>query len=123
MFTVDVKQQFNNSNTMDYSDMDGYVLQDQKSVVLKMNSIRNYPESEAWKLGSKEMPVVDSTTHMGILRTSTNQDQNLIMAQLYIWICTKIIFKKSRQHSSSGFTSRSWRVSYFSCRKSLCRIE
>ena len=29
----------------------------------------------------------------------------------------------SRHHSSSGFTSRSWSVSYFSCRKSLCRIE
>ena len=62
----------------DYSDMDGYVLQDQKSVVLKMNSIRNYPESEAWKLGSKEMPVVDSTTHMGILRTSANQELSAV---------------------------------------------
>ena len=35
-------------------------------------------QNEAWKLGSKEMPVVDSTTHMGILRTSTNQDLSAV---------------------------------------------
>ena len=38
----------------DYSDMDGYVLQDQKNVVLKMSSIRNYPKNKVWKLGSQE---------------------------------------------------------------------
>ena len=61
----------------DYSDMDGYVLRDQKSVVLKMNSIRNNPENEVWKLGSKEMPV-DSTTHMEILHTSSNQELSAV---------------------------------------------
>ena len=66
----------------DCSDMDGFVLQDQKSVVLKMNSIRNYPENEVWKLGSKEM-TVDSTTHMEILHPQTKNFQLL-----------KIIFKK-----------------------------
>ena len=49
-------------------------------------------------------------------------DQNLIMAQC-VWFCTKSLFKMSRHYSSSGFTSRSWSVSYLSYRKSLCRIK
>ena len=39
-----------------------------------MDSIKTYPESESWTLGSKNMPITESTTHMGILRTSTNQE-------------------------------------------------
>ena len=41
-----------------------------------MDSIKNYPENESWQLGLKDMPVVTSTTHIGILRTSTNQEMN-----------------------------------------------
>ena len=34
----------------------GYILQEIKSVVLKMDSIKNYPEGETWKIGDKDMP-------------------------------------------------------------------
>ena len=57
----------------DTSQMDGYVNQEVKSVIMKMDSVKEYPEDETWKLNSKDMPVVDSTTHMGIVRSSTNQ--------------------------------------------------
>ncbi|MEW8544949.1 MAG: hypothetical protein AB2693_15595, partial [Candidatus Thiodiazotropha sp.] len=56
------------------SKMDGYINQEVKSVVMKMDSVKEYPEDESWNLGSKDMPVVTSTTHMGILRTSANQE-------------------------------------------------
>ena len=39
-----------------------------------MNSIRQYPENEAWALGAKEMPIVQDTTHMGVFRASANQE-------------------------------------------------
>ena len=58
----------------DTSQMDGYVNQEVKSVVMKMDSIKEYPEGETFKLNSKDMPVVTSTTHMGIVRSSTNQE-------------------------------------------------
>ena len=40
--------------------------------------IRQYPENESWELGEKKMPVVDNTTHMGILRSSSNQELNAV---------------------------------------------
>ena len=55
----------------DSSDMDGYILQEIKSVVMKMDSVKNYPESETWQTGDREMPVVENTTHMGVLRSSS----------------------------------------------------
>ena len=58
----------------DSSELDGYTLQEIKSVVVMMDSIKTYPEIESWTLGSKNMPIVENTTHMGILRTSTNQE-------------------------------------------------
>ena len=58
----------------DSSQFDGYSLQEIKSVIVMMDSIKTYPESESWTLGSKIMPITESTTHMGILRTSTNQE-------------------------------------------------
>ena len=62
----------------DTSQMDGYVNQEVKSVVMKMDSVKEYPEDETWKLNSKDMPVVDSSTHMGIVRASTNQEMKNI---------------------------------------------
>ena len=56
------------------SEKDGYILQEVKSVVMKMDSIKNYPENEKWHIGDKEMPVVESTTHMGISRSFSNQE-------------------------------------------------
>ncbi|MCG7875776.1 MAG: reverse transcriptase domain-containing protein [Candidatus Thiodiazotropha endolucinida] len=60
----------------DSSRMDGYILQEVKSVVMKMDSCKDYPENESWTLGSKTMPVVNNTTHMGIHRSSTNQEMH-----------------------------------------------
>ena len=62
----------------DSSDMDGYILQEIKSVVLKMDSIKNYPEGETWKIGDKDMPVVEQTTHMGIPRSSSDQEMHAV---------------------------------------------
>ena len=39
-----------------------------------MDSIKEYPEGETFKLNSKDMPVVTSTTHMEIVRSSTNRE-------------------------------------------------
>ena len=58
--------QFLISLCKDSSNLNGYVLHYQKSAVLKMNSIRQYPENEAWTLEAKEMPIVQETTHMGV---------------------------------------------------------
>ena len=56
------------------SDMDGYIIQESKRVILKMNSFRKYSDGESWSLGTEAMPIVKSTTLMGILRTSSNQE-------------------------------------------------
>ena len=62
----------------DSSDMDGYILQVIKSVVLKMDGIKNYPEGETWKIGDKDMPVVKQTTHMGIPGSSLDQEMHAV---------------------------------------------
>ena len=62
----------------DTSNLEGFTLHESKSVVLKKNTIRQYPENESWELGEKKMPVVDNTTHMGILRSSSNQELNAV---------------------------------------------
>ncbi|MCG8048991.1 MAG: reverse transcriptase domain-containing protein [Candidatus Thiodiazotropha endolucinida] len=66
----------------DASMMDGYILQEIKSVILKKDSVKTYPEGETWKIGEKDMPVVDSTTHMGILRSSTNQEMKSVESNI-----------------------------------------
>ena len=62
----------------DTSNLEGFTLHESKSVVLKKNTIRQYPENESLELGDKKMTVVDNTTHMGILRSSSNQDLNAV---------------------------------------------
>ena len=47
-----------------------------------MNSIRKYLEGESWSLGTKSMPLVESTSHMGILRTSSNQDIQEVISNI-----------------------------------------
>ena len=69
------------------------------------------------------LKVLSNTNWGGDRSVLLNLYRSLVRSKQCIWLCTKIIFKKSRHHSSSGFTSRSWSVSYFFCRKSLCRIE
>ena len=49
---------------------------------MKLDSIKDYPEDESWPLSSKDMPVVTSTIHMGILRTSTNQEMHNVEASI-----------------------------------------
>ena len=58
----------------DTSQMDGYENQEVKSVIMKMDSVKEYPENETWTLNSKNMSVVECTTHMGIVRSTTNQE-------------------------------------------------
>ena len=45
-----------------------------KNVTVMMDNIKTCPETDSWTLGSKTMPITESTTHMGMLRTSTNQE-------------------------------------------------
>ena len=45
---------------------------------MKMDSIKNYSEDEAWHIGEKEMSVVESTTHMEIHRPSSNQEMQAV---------------------------------------------
>ena len=49
---------------------------------MKMDSIKNYPENEKWHIGDKEMPVVESTTHMGISRSSSNQEMQVVESNI-----------------------------------------
>ncbi len=64
--------------------MEGYQLQEVKSVILKVKTCkRKYDDSEFWTLGQKYMPVVDKAKHMGILRTSTSQEQ-LAVEEKYV---------------------------------------
>ena len=49
---------------------------------MKMDSIKNYPENEKWHIGDKEMPVVESTTHMGISRSSSNQEMQAVESNI-----------------------------------------
>ena len=62
----------------DTCNLEGFTLHGIKSVALKENTIRQYPENESWTLGDKKMPVVDNTTHIGILRSSSNQELNSV---------------------------------------------
>ena len=62
----------------DTSNLEGFTLQGIKSVALKENTIRQYPENESWTLGDKKMPVVDNTAHIGILQSSSNQELNVV---------------------------------------------
>ena len=75
----------------DSSDMDGYILQEIKSVVLKMDSIKNYPEGETWKIGDKDMPVFEQTTYMGIPRSSSAQEMHAVETNIQkVSKCAKI---------------------------------
>ena len=58
----------------DYSCMERYQLQPTKSVVIPVKGRRKSADRETeWKLGEDNMPVVDKTTHVGVLRTNTNK--------------------------------------------------
>ena len=58
----------------DTSQMDGYENQEVKSVIMKMDSVKEYPENETWALNSKNMSVFECTAHMDIVRSTTNQE-------------------------------------------------
>ena len=62
----------------DSSEMDGYILQEIKSVVLKIDSIKNYLKGETWKIGDKDIPVVEQPTHMGIPHSSTDPEMHVV---------------------------------------------
>lgn len=56
--------------------------QEVKSVVVKLDSIKDYSENESRPLGSKDMSVITGTTYMGILRKSTNQEMHNVEASI-----------------------------------------
>lgn len=47
-----------------------------------MKSRGECPDDESWELGSRQMPVVESATHMGFLRTSTNQELEAVESSI-----------------------------------------
>ena len=49
---------------------------------MKMDSVKNYPEGKTWQIGDREMPVVENTTHMGILRSSSNQERQAVESNI-----------------------------------------
>ena len=49
---------------------------------MKIDSVKNYPEGETWQIGDKEMPVVENTSHMGILRSSSNQERQAVESNI-----------------------------------------
>ncbi|MES9884980.1 MAG: reverse transcriptase family protein [Sedimenticola sp.] len=80
------------NTAVDYSKMERYILQPTKSVILPINTtsrkakcIYDYP----WTLNGDKMPVVESTMHMGILRSAatdeTSVDENIKKARRTIY--------------------------------------
>ena len=67
-----------------------------------MDSIKTYPESESWTLGSKNMPIVESTIHMGILRTSTNQEMRNVETNIQKGKRTVYSLMGSGLHGENG---------------------
>ena len=88
----------------DSSEKDGYILQEVKSVVMKMDSIKNFPENEKWHIlvGDKEMPVVESTTHMGISRSSSNQEMQAVESNIQKAKRTLYSLMETGLHAENG---------------------
>ncbi|KAK3089516.1 hypothetical protein FSP39_004221 [Pinctada imbricata] len=73
---------------VDYSRMEKYELQPLKSVIVPVTGKGNKKSVTqlAWTLGDKPMPIVDQTSHIGIVRVDTNKptahvDNNILKAQ------------------------------------------
>ena len=64
------------SSAVDYSEMELYLIQPEKSVILPVNSnFRNCQAGDiAIFIGSKPMPIVSESMHMGILRSANSQE-------------------------------------------------
>ena len=59
----------------DYSSKEQYKIQPEKSVVIDMGSKKTKGErSTNLKIHDKELPIVNTTTHLGIQRSSTVKD-------------------------------------------------
>ena len=86
----------------DTSNPEGFTLHKSKSVVLKKNTIRQYPENESWELGDKKMPVVDNTTHMAILRSSSKQELNAVEQNIQKARRTTCILMGAGLHGENG---------------------
>ena len=94
--------QFLDDTCKDSSDMDGYILQEIKSVVMKKDSVKNYPEGETWQIGEREMPVVENTTHMGILHLSSNQERQAFESNIQKAKLTVHSLMGTGLHSENG---------------------
>ena len=74
----------------DFAFMEGYQLQPTKSVAINVSSKKNqtYNSKSPLQMGSNNMPFVDNTVHLGIIRTTslngnttTNVDENIKKAR------------------------------------------
>ena len=73
----DIQKMINISK--DFSNMEGYKLQETKSVILRIKTSKKDCDSNfSWTLGNKIMPEIEKTSHMGITRTSANQESNAV---------------------------------------------
>ena len=50
--------------------------------MMELDSIKNYPANETWRIGEKEIPVFENTTHMGIPRPSSNQEMQAVESNI-----------------------------------------
>lgn len=64
------------SSAVDYSEMELYLIQPEKSVILPVNSnVRSCQTGDiAINIGSKPMPFVSESMHIGILRSANSQE-------------------------------------------------
>ena len=64
------------SSAVDYSEMELYLIQPEKSVILPVNSnFRGCQTGDmAIDIGSKPIPFVSESMHMGILRSASSQE-------------------------------------------------
>jgi hypothetical protein len=63
--------------------MEGYKLQETKSVIFQLQtSKKNQHLCQEWTLGDKLMSQVESNPHMGITRTSKNQEMNSVLENI-----------------------------------------
>ena len=69
---------------------------------MKMDIIKNYPEDEAWHIGEKEMSVIETAVHMGILRSSSNQKMQAVESNVQKADRTVYILMGTRFHGENS---------------------
>ena len=91
----------------DYSTMEQYMLQPTKSVVLPVTTQKKSKSStvyqtEKWTLGDADMPIVDSATHVGLVRSSKPTADAAIEANIQKGRRTLYSLMSSGLHGENG---------------------